>query len=57
MLKVLAKVDFRRNDNEFERLYNEYRAAKGALVAYLQNEGFDWTLTEADVKEKPVSGN
>lgn len=60
MLDLVAKLDFRHNDEELERLIKEYKEAKGALQGYLFHEGFDLniqTRKKPEEQQEAASGN
>lgn len=43
-MQFVAEIKFRGNDEECERLYDEYKKAKGRLQKYLMREGIDFGL-------------
>lgn len=58
-MQFVAELNFRGDDTECERLYNNYKKAKGELMGYLTKEGIDFNL-EPERKEKEngtASGN
>ena len=58
-MQFVADFKFRGDDAECERLYNEYKKAKGELQAYLMREGIDCGLELERKKEtdETASGN
>lgn len=58
-MQFVADFKFRGNDAECERLYNNYKKAKGELVGYLTKEGIDLNLELERKKEenRAASGN
>lgn len=58
-MKFVAELNFRGDDAECERLYNNYKKAKGELVGYLTGEGIDsrLELERRKVENEAASGD
>lgn len=58
-MQFVADLKFRGNDAECERLYNNYKKAKGELKGYLMKEGIDFSLEleSRNVESEVASGN
>ncbi len=52
-MKFVAELKFSGNDVECERLYDEYKRAKGRLQSYLMDEGVDLGM---DYEKKNEAG-
>ncbi len=56
MLEFVAKIDFRHCDEELDRLIENYKDARAALMGYLRTEGFDVGI-DSKKHEETASGN
>lgn len=58
-MQFVADLKFRGNDAECERLYSNYKKAKGELVEYLMGEGIDFglELESRKAENEAASGN